>query len=492
MRQDLQAQWECGACETDGVACGEWTMDVAAWTFGRFLTGIKPSEPVDEVRKLAFEEQKREGLVLAFRARTVAVCLVSVLLMIIIPAPRIYYFLSCVGVFFLLGLIPYFLRKKGFGSPVLDVIFIALDVALITIVILVPVGVIADTWPIQTRARFPDFLYLLLYLAGSALSFSPVIVWVTGILISLSWGIGILIIYTLPDTITSQNAASNGFSEQALSHFLPVYLHPNYVGFNGLLTQVVLILIISFILASAISRARRFMTRQIDSELERESLSRFFSPDVIDRISNVETLRHSGGTHDAAILFVDIVGFTGLAETMQPQETIVFLRDFHNRMANRVFEHSGTLDKYLGDGLMATFGTFESGDDDARRALHCALDMVDVIESWNKERSRTSLPAIEIAVGVHYGPVIAGDVGNGRRMEFTVVGDSVNVASRLERVTRDHGAPVAFSGDLVRAAGIGQDNSAYGWGLEACGTISVRGRKQPLDLWVARSHSKSQ
>ncbi|MEM8811096.1 MAG: adenylate/guanylate cyclase domain-containing protein [Pseudomonadota bacterium] len=446
--------------------------------------------PVSSERKRAFEAQEQRGLLLAFWARTIAVVLVSIFLLSVIPWPRSLYYLAWVAAFFLLGVIPNLLRTTPYWRYWMSFVFIALDVALITAVLLLPTGLSESEWPVQTRTRFPDFLYLLLYLAGSTLSFSPVTVLVTGGMIAAIWSVGYLNLYFLSDTVTFANAPDR-FPTETFDSFLRIYLHPNFVSLTGYSTQVVITLIVTLVLATAIWRARRFMTRQIESELERESLSRFFSPDVVRKISGGQTLHTGGHAHNVAILFVDIVGFTGLSEKMGPNRTIDFLRAFHDRMASRVFAHNGTLDKYLGDGLMATFGTFESRQDDARRALQCALDMVDDIDVWNRERERSGHQPVRIAVGVHYGPVIAGDVGTGRRMEFTVVGDSVNVASRLERLSRDHETPVALSGDLVKAASVDDEQAAFGWRLEPRGNVTVRGRQQPLDLWVASGRDAS-
>ncbi|MEM1046236.1 MAG: adenylate/guanylate cyclase domain-containing protein [Pseudomonadota bacterium] len=464
-------------------------MSLVSGVLDRVADARQQTPHADE-RRRAFEDQEQQGLVLAFWARTIAVGIVAVFLAYLIPWPRSLYYLSWVGAFFVLGVVPYLLRKTPFWRGWMTFVFIALDVALITAVLLMPTGLSDTEWPVQTRTRFPDFLYLLLYLAGSTLSFSRLVVWTTGTMISAAWAIGFLVIYFSAGTVTFDNALEHGFTPETMGNSLPVYLHPNFMSFNGMLTQVVVTLLITFVLGTAIARARRFMTRQIDSELERESLARFFSPDVIGRISNIEALRDGGQTHNAAVLFVDIVGFSTLSEGMAPNQTIAFLRAFHERMANTVFAHSGTLDKYLGDGLMATFGTFESQTDDARRALQCALDMVEGVDRWNQDRLRDGLPPVRIAVGVHYGPVIAGDVGSGRRMEFTVVGDSVNVASRLERISRDHESPVAISGDLARAAEVSEEHPAFGWRLEPRGSVTVRGRRQKLDLWVASGRAE--
>ena len=131
-----------------------------------------------------------------------------------------------------------------------------------------------------------------------------------------------------------------------------------------------------------------------------------------------------------AVLFVDIVGFTRFASERDPQAVIEILRGFHSRMEAEVFRHGGTLDKYLGDGLMATFGTPFPSDQDAINALRCARAMIDSLARWNAERRAAGEPEIAGSFGLHYGPVVLGDIG-ANRLEFAVIGNTVNVASRL-------------------------------------------------------------
>ena len=143
--------------------------------------------------------------------------------------------------------------------------------------------------------------------------------------------------------------------------------------------------------------------------------------------------------------------FTTYADGRDPKEVIGTLRQFHERMEREVFRHGGTLDKYLGDGLMATFGTPFAGDCDALNALRCARGMIGSIAELNRERSRRNEPPIQVSVGLHYGQVVLGDIGL-NRLEFAVIGTTVNAASRLEALTREFGCAIVVSDALVRQA----------------------------------------
>ncbi len=116
-----------------------------------------------------------------------------------------------------------------------------------------------------------------------------------------------------------------------------------------------------------------------------------------------------------------------------------------------MFDNNGTLDKYIGDGLMATFGTPDPGPQDSANALQCAMDMIASLEDWNAERIGEGKAPVRVGIGLHYGAVIAGDIGNERRLEYSVIGDAVNIASRLEYLTRKLNSNVVVSDSLVQA-----------------------------------------
>jgi adenylate cyclase len=189
----------------------------------------------------------------------------------------------------------------------------------------------------------------------------------------------------------------------------------------------------------------------------------------------------------AAVLFVDIVGFTGLSEAMPPAQVIALLRDFHQRMQAAVFANHGTLDKYLGDGLMATFGTPIAGRRDAANGLACARAMAAALAEWNQVRRALSEPTVRVGIGVHWGPVVLGNIGGDDRLEFATIGDTVNVASRLEQLTRALGAEIAVSAALVEAARATIPSAAADALLEGFSpapTQALRGRNAALAIFT--------
>ncbi|UCF82157.1 MAG: adenylate/guanylate cyclase domain-containing protein, partial [Desulfobacteraceae bacterium] len=134
--------------------------------------------------------------------------------------------------------------------------------------------------------------------------------------------------------------------------------------------------------------------------------------------------------------FADIVGFTHLSESMPPRQINIILNRFFSRMTDIVFSHAGTLDKYIGDGLMAVFGAPMEKEDDAERAVRAALEIRRQVTAMMKKTSEES--KFDIRIGLNTGRVVAGNIGSPKRMEYTVIGDPVNIASRLESMAKPH------------------------------------------------------
>jgi adenylate cyclase len=163
---------------------------------------------------------------------------------------------------------------------------------------------------------------------------------------------------------------------------------------------------------------------------------------------------------------------------------MALLRDFHGRMEEEVFRHDGCLEKFIGDALLATFGVPDTGRRDATDALACARGMLAALTAWNLEREAAGLRPLQIGLGLHYGPVVAGDIGSRRSMAFATVGDTTNVTSRLQALTRDLGTGLVVSGALVAAAEREGADPAVLAGLSARGPHVLRGRDTPIEVWT--------
>lgn len=411
----------------------------------------RPLRPAGRLAAL-IRRSELSGLTFAFRARTCAIVVVSLWLVTIVPWPRDGYYVALAAIFFLLGYIPYRLRRHR-RAEWIKLGFVVLDVALITAAILVPPPVgLGVEWPPQTRLRGQEFLYLLLLLAEAALTFSPLAVLWTGMCIMVVWSLGFQILYGLPTTTRFVDVATS--TPMTAQEALALYFQPTFVGLTSWRTQLVATGLFTIILATAVWRGRAMLFAQVQSEVVRADLARYVSPDVADALS-VNAPRGFGepALRPVAVLFADVVGFTGMTEKLSPERTFALLRSFHTRSCRVVFAHGGTLDKFLGDGFMATFGGLDDRPDASARALACAFALRDEIARWSAKRTGRGAAPVRIAIGVHCGSVVAGNLGADQRLEFTVVGNVVNLASRLEEATRELGAAIAASDACVEEAG---------------------------------------
>jgi adenylate cyclase len=262
---------------------------------------------------------------------------------------------------------------------------------------------------------------------------------------------------------------------------------PHAVMVHALLQQVFLLLIVSSLLAAAVHRSRALTLRQVKAERERTQLARYFSTNLVEQLADADRSLSEVREQTVAVLFADIVGFTSLGEALSPVDLIALLREFHQRMQAEVFAHGGTLDKYLGDGLMASFGTPATGPRDAANALTAAKAMTVALAAWNRQREERNQAIIRIGIGLHWGPVVLGDIGGDHRLEFATIGDTVNVASRLEHVTRDLNADIVASADLieaVRASVPVEEAERLLRGFSTPIQCGIRGRTTPMEVFA--------
>ncbi|WP_407528532.1 adenylate/guanylate cyclase domain-containing protein [Methylobacterium oryzisoli] len=456
----------------------------AHFSFARLVAGFGSLRAVDvagRVRRV-LREQEEAGLVFAFRARLIATVVVSLWLLALVPFPRNLYYLSVVLVFFGLGYVPYRLRRHRYAL-LIKLCFILLDAALVTLVVVLPPpeGIGVD-WPIQTRIRATEYLYLLLLLAEASLTYSPLMVVWTGAAIMGAWSLAVTTIYALPDTLRFRDVAARHGAPVSDALALQTIYDPRYVGLTQLWTQMILTALFTGLLACAVFRARTTLLSRVRGEVVRADLARYVSPDVADALA---ARAHSsfGAPRErvVAVLFADLVGFTGLAERLRPEAVLALLKTFRERSCAVVFEHGGTLDKFLGDGFMATFGCLTDEPGAPRAALACALDLQAGMARWNAERQAAGEPLIALSIGLHCGPVVVGTIGAQQRVEFTVVGDVVNVASRLQQATRDLGGAIVASASCIAAAErSGQPAHDFSESRE----FRLRGRSQPIRVRV--------
>ncbi len=235
----------------------------------------------------------------------------------------------------------------------------------------------------------------------------------------------------------------------------------------------VLLLVITAALASMIVTSQ---LRLLSESRARARLSRFVSPDVADELERRHELLDRPVSREVTVLFVDIRGFTPRAERMAPEEAVAFLNQFFQRVTRAVFEQGGTVDKYIGDCVMVLFGAPITRSDDATRAVAAARGIVRSIAEWNVERAARGEEPVRVGIGLNTAHVVAGAVGTPQKLEYTVIGDGVNVAARVCAQAKDKPAAILLT-EATRARVAGE----HAW-LDF-GEIVLRGRDTPLRLY---------
>ncbi|MFW5689662.1 MAG: adenylate/guanylate cyclase domain-containing protein [Spirochaetota bacterium] len=198
------------------------------------------------------------------------------------------------------------------------------------------------------------------------------------------------------------------------------------------------------------SYAMRAATARLKEQKTRTMFQKYVPSDVIEQFfANPEKML-VGDNRVVSILFSDIRDFTSISEMMQPDQLVETLNRYFTVMVDAIMEHHGIVDKYIGDAIMALFGTPEKREDDARQSAYAALDMVEALKDFNRWQQQRGLPGFQIGVGLNYGVVTVGNIGTEKKLDYTVIGDMVNVASRLEGLTKRYRWPIVISESVRR------------------------------------------
>jgi adenylate cyclase len=430
----------------------------------------------------AFRREQLRSQEIGFRLVVVVFPIIAVWVTVENGLPGALSFYPLLAFLAVLLVAPYVLTRLGRFAPWHDYVFAALYVLLVAALTFTRPLSRFDV-PVQFFLTMGNEVYLFAIIAAAVFTFSPRVVLWTGIVSAAIWSAITLWVLWLPDTVGS---IPDPILE-SLTHDerLRLMSDPHRVHVGRWIRTVVAIFTVTAALAAFVRMARGVVFRQAQAERERANLSRYFSQNMVDELAHADEPLGPTRRQEVAVLFADIVGFTAWSASRAPDEVIEMLREFHGRMERAIFAHGGTVDKYIGDAVMATFGTPRPGATDALSALRCVREMVAAVDSWNAERRARGLDAIGAGIGAHYGPVVLGDIGGNQRLEFAVLGDTVNVASRLEHLTRPLNSVAVISDDLVRAARRGaEDLETLLAGFRFAPQQPLRGRDERVDVWT--------
>ncbi|MFD2204905.1 adenylate/guanylate cyclase domain-containing protein [Kiloniella antarctica] len=317
--------------------------------------------------------------------------------------------------------------------------------------------------------KVPTLLYVFIFIAIRALRFEAKFVIIAGLFAAIGWGLMILYVVKIDsmDSMITRNYVQ--------------YMTSNSILLGAEFDKIISILIVTLILAVALIRARRLLIHSVSERQAAEELSRFFSPEIAAKIAHSEDKIMAGiaERREAAIMNLDMRGFTKMASQETVEVVMGTLAEYQQLCVPIIQKHGGSIDKFMGDGIMATFGASEPSKTYAADALRAMDELMEATKNWRREEG-LAVPLVNGSVAV--GSVLFGAVGDDSRLEYTVIGDAVNLSAKLEKHNKDVGAR-ALADDTAykRALEQGYEPKSQKKRLE---NNHIMGISKPLDLVV--------
>ena len=427
-----------------------------------FALGEGPrGAPPERVRWLIVEQQVRSEILIGW----VGFALVLFFLVLYTLSPKTSagtQFLPVpwvLGAFLAVTALRLVLAYRGWLSTPFLIVGVCLDIALL-------LGLIWSfhlqyQQPAPFYLKVPTLLYVFIFIALRALRFEPIYVIAAGLSAALGW------------LLMLGYAASSG--EMVVTRDYVRYMTSNSVLIGAEIDKIIAILAVTGVLALALARSRRILYRAVLDSVLAKDLSRFVAPEVAERISTSERGLQpgEGEVREATVLFTDIEGFSTFAEQVSPERLVMLLNEYFDVMCGIVDRHGGVITQFQGDAMLITFNTVRDDPDHAAKAVRAAVDIQDV----TRERRFGSAVRMRTRCGINTGRIVAGAIGSAERLLYTVHGDEVNIAARLEQLNKKYATYLLASESTVRAAGAG-------FSFRLVDEIAVRGRAAPTRVYT--------
>jgi adenylate cyclase len=295
--------------------------------------------------------------------------------------------------------------------------------------------------PAAFYLKAPTFLFVFLLIAVRALRFQPAAVLMSGLVAAAGWAV-------------MAGYAVEATPEPAVTRDFVAYMTGSLVLIGAEVEKIVAILLVTAVLTLAIVRGRRQLVLAASETTARGDLSRFFAPEVAARITESDELLKPGygEVRRGAILISDIRDFTALAAKRPANEVMTLLVEYQRRVSRVVTDNGGSIDKFMGDGILATFGCARPSDVPAADALRALMALLDTAQPFVTGTQTIGGQPLAFGFAVTTGDVLCGTVGEEERLEFTVIGDAVNRAAKLEKANKTLGTVALAEADLLAAA----------------------------------------
>ncbi len=278
--------------------------------------------------------------------------------------------------------------------------------------------------PAALYLKAPTLMYAFILIALRTLRLEPGLVVLAGVTAAVGWLV--LVGYALADPAT------------AITHDFRAYMMSYTILIGAEFDKIVSVLMVTLILAIGLLRARKLLFRAVADQLAAAELSRFFAPEVAGRIRDSDIALEPGQAElrEAAILMVDLRGFTLLTHSLSPGEVMQLLSEYQSRVVAAITARAGSIDKFMGDGILASFGATHPSTTFAADGLRAIDAVLETTATWAADRRAAGRPAPRVGAALATGPVMCGTIGDRSRLEYTVIGDAVNLAAKLEKHTK--------------------------------------------------------
>jgi len=315
--------------------------------------------------------------------------------------------------------------------------------------------------PAPFYLKAPTLLYVFLFIALRALRFEPLYVAAAGISAAVGWLLLLAYAVMSGDMVVTRNYVH--------------YMTSNSVLVGAEIDKVISILMVTAVLVLGLVRARRIFFRAVLDSVLAKDLSRFVAPEVADRISTSEKGLQPGDgeVREASVLFTDIEGFSTISEKVSPERLIVLLNEYFESASDAVERHGGAITQFQGDAMLVTFNAIKPDPEHAANAVRCAQ----AIQQATHDRDFSGGVRLRTRCGINTGRIVTGAVGAHNRLLYTVHGDEVNIAARLEQLNKKYGTYVLATENTVNSAGAG-------FAFRRVDEVTLRGRAAPTVVYA--------
>jgi len=380
-------------------------------------------------------------------------------------------YILVLSLFGALGLAHYALIGTRFDRRWVKYVFITLDIAIVSwLVATQPLYRSAAGLPAVMIFRAPVFPFYFVILGVAAFSFSPAMVMWTGIVGALGWLLAYSHAASTVDGVRNWTEIPNNPTAEQIT---AIVLDPRFGGLSGRVQEAVLLAVVAFLIAVVMWRARVTLRRQLEAERDRTTLSGIFGRFVPQTIVNAMIAGRGALApveREATVLFSDIAGFTGMTQRAGAARTVEILNAYFDEVTRIIGAHNGIVTQFQGDAVLATFNVPVEDAAHARNAFESARAILACVAQREFAGER-----IRVRIGINTGSLVAGNVGGGGRQSYTVHGDAVNLAARLEALCKEYGTSLLVSATTAKALPDAQ--------LVAVGDIAVRGFAEPVTVF---------